>query len=164
MSKKFWIKALAAVATAGAVIFPFAPPADAAYACKSGQTCFYYNSNDTGSVYLAAGLTNDGDSVWDFWNRHYTNGVNANDSVSSIVNNTPFALFVFTDGYGNGPYFVVNPGENVVGLTWVEVHHAEHDRDSGVCAWELDKRSFNDVISSASLHKPDFHPAPPANC
>ncbi|NMO57694.1 peptidase inhibitor family I36 protein [Actinoplanes sp. TBRC 11911] len=153
MKKSSVIKALTAFGVLAAGTTMFAPAANAAYSCGAGQVCFFANSDQTGSVFVAGALKKNGDVVWNFGNERFTNGASANDAVSSIVNNTGSAVFVFTDSNKSGTLFVVKPYETVHGITAVTVYQ----RSAGGHITRIG--SINDMISSATLEPYNWWPA-----
>jgi hypothetical protein len=132
------------VVAAGATMF--APAANAAYSCRDGQVCFFSDQNLHGTVFLATALRNEGNSVQNFGRERFTNGYSANDSTSSIDNQTGLALYVYTNSDWNGTYFKVKPHEKVFGVTRVQLntYHNAQDFDNWM-------GSIDDQISSATL-------------
>ncbi|MET0423957.1 MAG: peptidase inhibitor family I36 protein [Actinoplanes sp.] len=93
---------------AGGAIAP--APAEAAYACKTGEVCFYYDWSFRGTAAVIAGFNYSGAKVNDFRNFSYTNGKNLNDSASSVKNLTNFTLYVYEHGTWGGKVTAVGPG------------------------------------------------------
>lgn len=86
-----------AVVTAGLLGAPTA--AEAAYVCPDGKVCLYEDHNATGSVAVEPRLNFETgyDQINNLANSHYTNGDSANNSISSLVNDTGFGLTLCTD-------------------------------------------------------------------
>ncbi|MER5699951.1 peptidase inhibitor family I36 protein [Streptomyces mirabilis] len=100
-------------------------PAQAAAVCPSNAVCFYQNINLGGSMFKMPGST-----VKRFSAYKYYNGANANDSASSVRNNTSRGLTVFTD-------------DNYTGLAYYIPAHST--------IYDLRAPSLNDCLSSAKL-------------
>ena len=69
--------------------------ASAAYACRDNQVCFYEGPNWTGSVFVPWEMSGRAGNVPDFSHRNFTNGTNANDRVTSVINNTGWCVLLF---------------------------------------------------------------------
>ncbi|WP_073836880.1 peptidase inhibitor family I36 protein [Micromonospora sp. CB01531] len=100
---------LATVLAVGGVVALGAQPASAAYVCANNQVCFYEGANYSGTAFVPQELSNSSNSVPDFRYRVFTNGTNANDRVSSIVNNTGWSLAVYRDVWFGGDHLIVPP-------------------------------------------------------
>ncbi|MFD8725085.1 peptidase inhibitor family I36 protein [Streptomyces sp. NPDC059629] len=100
-------------------------PAQAAAVCPSNAVCFYQNSNLGGSMFKMPGS-----AVQRFSAYRYYNGANANDSASSVRNNTSRALTVFTNDNYKGVAFSI-PAHSTI--------------------YDLGYWSLNDCFSSAKL-------------
>lgn len=155
MKKSRLIKALTAIGVVAAGVTMFAPAADAAYSCKNGEVCFFSDQNLHGSVFLATGLRNEFDGVPNFGYQHFTNGYSANDSTSSIDNETGLTLYVYknSDYDRKNTYFKVKPHEKVLGVTWVRLNTYSDPYNQSHWSGSID-----DQISSASLASVSYLP------
>ncbi|MBX7267734.1 peptidase inhibitor family I36 protein [Micromonospora sp. Llam7] len=72
-------------------------PVSAAYVCADNKVCFYDGRNYTGTVFAPQEMYNNYGSVPDFSRRVFTNGTNANDRTTSIINNTGWIVLAYTD-------------------------------------------------------------------
>jgi Peptidase inhibitor family I36 len=96
---------LAAVLPAIGLAVLAAQPASAAYSCADNQVCFYEGAYYSGTAFVPREMSGNSGSVPDFRYRVFTNGTNANDRVTSIVNNTGWCVVVY-----RGIWFVDDSG------------------------------------------------------
>ncbi|MFD5065999.1 peptidase inhibitor family I36 protein [Streptomyces sp. NPDC058394] len=133
--------ATAVVAGGMAVV---ATPANAAYTCGSNQVCLYKNSDFTGSVYVLPQITDShGVKIFcapDLAKSKYTDGSSANNSVSSIVNNSNSVIFLNDYAGSGGKHTGISGGNRLRSLTSVQTFD-----QSGKQTYE----SFDNRASSA---------------
>jgi len=110
---------VATVLAAAGFVAVGALPASAAYLCQDNQVCFYEGSYYTGTAFVPAEMASGGSgSVWNFQYRVFSNGTNANERVTSIVNNTGWCVAVYTrfgfyDDDGTESRAVIGPDKRV---------------------------------------------------
>lgn len=86
---------LAAVTSSPAQAAPVSP---AVFTCQANEICFYHDANLRGSVLISQ----NGESFADLNKVTFANGTNANDAISSAVNNTNLNAQLFIDANFSG--------------------------------------------------------------
>jgi hypothetical protein len=96
---------------AGGTVLGIAPAsaAPAAAACPAGQVCFYKDANFQGSLSTQARLVTSPFEISNFQNSHFNDGSSLNDAISSVINDTPFEVIVFTDANFGGQSITFPP-------------------------------------------------------
>ncbi|MEV1068197.1 peptidase inhibitor family I36 protein [Streptomyces sp. NPDC050263] len=97
------IKGLLVAGTmAAGFILATGTPAAAAYTCNDNEVCFYDGGDYTGTVLVAVHGGNGtltkkgtGQVLDDFSGLTFSNGTNANDRVSSVINNTGWCIDIY---------------------------------------------------------------------
>ncbi|SDT10680.1 peptidase inhibitor family I36 protein [Actinoplanes derwentensis] len=107
MKKRMAAAAAVAAAVTGLVVSP--APAQAAYACQTGEVCIYEDVNLRGSVLIIYSGAHNFLPDW-----HFYNGNAANDAASSIINrSTTLTARITEDFDAQGKSLWVPPGEQL---------------------------------------------------
>ncbi|MBZ9644359.1 peptidase inhibitor family I36 protein [Streptomyces sp. PSKA30] len=120
-------------------------PASAAYYCADNEVCFYDGADYTGTALVAVhdGYGNlvkkgTGQVLGDFSQLTFSDGRNANDRVSSVINNTGWCVAIYPHAwYGTdwGQTYVLRQdrGTNLPGGLWDQVSSARFDWSVAGC-------------------------------
>ncbi|XVU22634.1 peptidase inhibitor family I36 protein [Actinoplanes sp. CA-054009] len=139
--------AAAALLSAAAGLVGTVAPAQAAATCPQGHICFFQNTSFTGSMSDQTNPLIYGSQKIDvFWNSHYTNGQNINDSISSVVNNTGSCIQLNANFYqdqGNWRNTPIQPWSGYVAI----------GPQTSVSFDQRSSWTFGDIMSSASANR-----------
>jgi peptidase inhibitor family I36 len=136
---------LAAAVVLGGGVFLSIPSASASTqdlsACPASTVCFWRDANFSGSISIQPVLGNDGGTINNMVNSHFTDGSILNDQASSIQNNGPGFLEFCTDANLSGKCSQIGrAGTNSV-----------FGQVSNLQDLNLDGVPFNDKVSSAKM-------------
>jgi hypothetical protein len=137
----------AVIVGAGAAIALASTPALAAATCPQGHICFFENTNFTGSMSDQTNALIYGKGKIDvFWNSHYTNGDNLNDTVSSVVNNTQSCIGLNANFYQQeGRWYGEDPKADTGYIDIGPQTSVSFDGDA--------RGRFNDLMSSTETNQ-----------